>query len=279
MDVVVRPEGDVAPGSDTPSRITWRQGGSAANTARQLAALDVPVRLVGRVGDDGAGRWLAADLVAAGVEVALAVDPDRPTGTVVALAHPGDRDMFTSRGASAALAPADLADGWLQGVGHLHLSGYALLSADTRPAGLAALAAASAAGIGISVDPSSAGPLAEVGAEAFLGWLPPGVLLTPNLDEAVVLTGLGDPDAAARALAVRCGEAVITLGADGVVWSDGADVRRCAVPARVAGGDPVGAGDAFTAGLLAARLSGSSIDAQLAAGCAAAARAVSRAGG
>lgn len=273
VDVVVAHDGPVVPGSDTPAQITWRQGGAAANTAAWLARLDVPVRLVGRIGGDAAGTAVAQGLAAMGVQTRLVVDRRRGTGTVVALVHPDDRDMFTSRGAAAALAPTDLQDGWLDGVGHLHLSGYALLSADTRPAGLAALSAAFEAGISISVDPASAGPLRAVGAETFLGWIPQGTLLTPNLAEAQLLTGCQDPAMAVRALAGRCGEAVVTLGADGAMWSDGSATLTTEVRA-VASGDPVGAGDAFTAGLLAARRQGADPAQQLAGGCLAAGRAV-----
>ncbi|CAN5499911.1 PfkB family carbohydrate kinase [soil metagenome] len=279
LDVVVTPQAAVAAGSDTPSTITWRQGGSAATTAAWLAQMGARVRLVGRVGADAAGAALTTDLRAAGVDAQLTIDPDRPTGTVVALCTPGDqdtsrdRDMYTSRGASAGLGPADLAEGWLADVTHLHLSGYLLLADSTRDAGLAALHQASAAGLAISVDPSSAAPLAAVGADTFTGWLPPGTLLTPNLAEAVVLTGLSDPVAAAVALARRCGEAVVTLGAAGAVWSDGTSTSDATVD-PVPDADPVGAGDAFNAGLLAARLRGDDIGGQLAAATRAATRAV-----
>ncbi|HUG84650.1 MAG TPA: PfkB family carbohydrate kinase [Euzebya sp.] len=273
VDVVVAPDGPVVAGSDTPSRITWRQGGAAANTAAWLAQLDVPVRLVGRIGADAAGTAIAQGLAMSGVQTRLAVDARRGTGTVVALIRIDERDMFTSRGAAAALAPTDLPDGWLADVAHLHLSGYTLLSGDTRPAGLAALRAASDAGIGISVDPASAGPLRAAGAEAFLAWLPAGTLLTPNLAEARVLTGCQDPVAAVQALARRCGEAVVTLGAQGAMWSDGTAMLHTSAQS-VGAGDPVGAGDAFTAGLLAVRRRGADVAQQLAAGCLAAGRAV-----
>lgn len=267
VDVVVRPAEPVAQDSDTTSAITWRQGGSAATTAARLGRLGVPVRLAGRVGADAPGRWLATSLADGGVEVALTLDRDQPTGTVVAVVRGDERDMYTSRGAAAALQPADV-DGLVEDAVHLHLSGYVLLEAATRAAGLAALAAATHAGVPVSVDPSSAGPLSSVGAGTFMGWLPRGVLLTPNADEAAVLSGLEDPTAAAVALADRChGQAVVTLGAGGAVWSDGTSVCTCAVDAVVPDGDPVGAGDAFTAGLLHARLAGASVDAQLAAGC------------
>lgn len=273
VDVVVAHDGPVASGSDTPAAITWRRGGAAANTAAWLAHLGRPVRLVGRIGADPVGRALADALGGLGVDLRLAVDPVAPTGTVVALAHREERDMYTSRGAAGALAPADLVDGWLDGGAHLHLSGYVLLATGTRAAGLAALAAAAAAGVAISVDPASAQPLAEAGAEQVLSWLPPGTLLTPNAAEATVLTGIADPAAAAQALAGLLGEAVVTLGAAGAVWSDGEAVVRASVQA-VPGGDPVGAGDAFTAGLLAARMQGLDVEGQLHHACSVAGRLV-----
>jgi len=66
---------------------------------------------------------------------------------------------------------------------------------------------------------------------------------------------------------------VVTLGAHGALWSDGERVLRGpAAPADAV--DTTGAGDAFAAGLLAARAGGAAPAEQLAAGCALAARAV-----
>lgn len=266
VDVVVAHDGPVAAGSDTPAAITWRRGGAAANTAAWLAHLRQPVRLVGRIGDDPGGRALADALAAVGVSLALSLDPVLPTGTVVAMVHHDERDMYTSRGAAGALVPTDLPGGWLDGVRHLHLSGYTLLSPSTREAGLAALQAAATVGAAISVDPASAGPLAAVGADLVLSWLPEGTLLTPNAAEATVLTGMPEPAAAASALGGRFGEAVVTLGSGGALWSDGSRLVRVeATP--VPDGDPVGAGDAFTAGLLAARQQGLDVETQLRAAC------------
>lgn len=271
VDVVVAPLNSTRDGSDTPSTITWRQGGAAASTAAHLAGLGCPVRLIGRIGDDLVGRSLTQTLSAAGVECCFAVDPSASTGTLVALIdsarHGGERNMFTSRGASAAIAPEDLGAGWLDGVGHVHLSGYLLLDQGSRDAGLAVLAQAERAGVTLSVDPSSAAPLAAVGPDTFLDWLPAGTLLTPNADEAVLLTGLDNPEQAVRHLADRFGEAIITLGVRGAVWSDGAEVRTVPAAPGPDGSseapDPVGAGDAFTAGLLASRMRGQTIDRQL----------------
>ncbi|GAA5016946.1 hypothetical protein GCM10025734_67110 [Kitasatospora paranensis] len=59
-------------------------GGAESNTACALAALGVPTAWIGRVGDDGFGRRLTAELAGHGVDVsAVAVDPHRPTGLFV----------------------------------------------------------------------------------------------------------------------------------------------------------------------------------------------------
>ena len=91
-----------------------------------------------------------------------------------------------------------------------------------------------------------------------------------------MLTGARDPEAAAWALATDGREVVITLGKEGALWSDGERVERgraSPAPARV---DSTGAGDAFTAGWLAARLSGAEPAEALAAANFAAARRCSR---
>ena len=271
-DVVVALSGPVAYGSDTPARIAHRGGGAAANLAVWLTRAGAPVHLVGRVGDDPAGRAVAEELRAAGVGGTLQVDGGLATGTCVVLVEPGgERSMLPDAGANAALAPTPLPPG----AAHLHVAGYALLRPGSRPAALALLAAARAAGVPVSVDPSSAAPLAR--APGFLEWVAGAALLLPNRAEAAVLAGTADVEAAARALTAHGGEVVVKLGAEGALWTDGATLLH--VPATpVAAADSTGAGDAFAAGLLAALLRGAAPAEALAAGCALAGRAVARAG-
>ena len=102
-------------------------------------------------------------------------------------------------------------------------------------------------------------------------------MLFANHDEAAVFAGTRDPDSAVRALGLRCGEAIVKLGAGGACWSDGHDVVRVGGH-DVAVVDSTGAGDAFAAGALAARLNGADVAAALAAGHALAARAVASPG-
>ena len=273
-DVVVTLSGPLAAGSDTPARIEHRGGGSGANVAVWLARAGARAVLYARVGDDPTGRGARAALADEGVELRVTVDAERPTGTCVVLVDPGgERSMLPDRGANGALAPSPLPDD----AAHVHVAGYALLDPGARAAALHALAEARRIGCPVSVDPASAAPLAEAGATAFLGWIGRVGLLLPNAAEAAVLTGLWDPGDAARALAAHADEVVVTLGADGALWSDGRTLEH--VPAEPADAvDTTGAGDAFAAGLLAARVAGSPRGAALQAGAALAARAVGRPG-
>jgi ribokinase len=275
-DVVAVLSGRPAPGSDRTARIRTGGGGAGANVAVHLARRGVDVLLAGCVGDDAPAAALIAELRAEGVRTALRAVPGAGTGTIVSLVEPdGERSMLADRGANLHLRAGDVP----VPARHLHLSGYTLLDDGPRPAGLAALAAARAAGCTVSVDPASTGPLAAAGVDRWLADTAGATLLLPNADEARLLTGCDDAAEAARALAERYPFVAVSLGAGGALWATGtALVHRPALPAPVV--DTTGAGDAFTAGLLAAWLADPAGDAAavLDAGLALAAEVVGRAG-
>jgi len=275
VDVVARLTGPLAAASDAPATIRFHGGGSAANAAAWLAAAGAKPVLVGCVGNDERGRHAHGELDLAGVETRLAVDPDLPTGTCVVLVGPdGERTMVPDAGANDALREEDLADDLLSAGGHLHVAGYALLREGSRPAARGAIRRALRSGMTVSVDPSSSALLSP----EFLDWAEGAGLLMPNAPEALALTGEADPERAARALAERFDEVVVTLGAEGALWTDGSEMLHTAAVPVEAVKDSTGAGDAFAAGLLAARIAGAPAEEALAAGCRLAARAVSRAG-
>lgn len=276
IDVVARLSVPLASASDAPAVIRFHGGGSAANTAAWLAEAGAEPVLVGRVGDDERGRAARDELRAAGVDPVLAADPRLPTGTCVVLVAPdGERTMAPDAGANDGLSDADLSDELLVAGSHLHVAGYVLLRAGSRPAARAAISRALDRGMTVSVDPSSAALLSP----EFLDHAEGASLLLPNSDEAQMLSGVRDPERAARALAPRFGEVVVTLGAEGALWTDGREaVHAEAVPVEAAV-DSTGAGDAFAAGLLAARLDGAGPAEALAAGAGLAAQAVARPGG
>lgn len=289
-DVVVAPEGPVAVDSDTPARVLMRGGGGGANAAAWLARAGAQPVLVARVGGDLAGQLLREELQAAGVETLLTLDPRSHTGAIVVLVEPdGRRTMLTDRGASALLSPGDLPATWFATARHVHLSGYTLLGASSRAAGLEALRLAHQAGVSTSVTPGTTAPLRAAGTAAFLEWTAGATLCLANREEAAALLGLDPaasgaadraPDGAAlaRGLAAHYPEAVVTLGADGAVWAgQGETVALPAVAGPVV--DTTGAGDALAAGLLAAWLDGASRAEALRGGLALAAEAVAAPGG
>lgn len=268
-DVVAQLAGPLAPASDTRASVTVAAGGSAASTAAWLARSGVPVSFVARRGDDLAGREREAELVSWGVRPLLAVDPSRGTGAVVVLvAVDGERTMVTDRGASGLLSPADLPP--FAGFAHLHLSGYVLLSESSRPAGLAALAAARAEGLTVSIGASSSEPLRLSGPTRFLADTAGAELLIANADEAVVLGPV-------PALVERYAAVAVTHGAAGSSWRSVAGFWSVpAEPVRVV--DTTGAGDAFAAGLLSAWLGGAGPEKALGAGALLAAEALGSVG-
>jgi len=267
-DVIVRPSAPIAPDTDTPAEIVRRPGGSGANVAAWLAHLGAPVRFAGRVG--AGGHQLP------GVDARLAVDRERPTGTIVVLVEGGRRTMLTDRGANEALRAEDLPPSLLDGAVLLHVSGYTLFAPGPRAAALALMARAREREIPISVDCASAAFLRD--APEFAEWIREATICFANENEAAVITGAGDPDAAARALADRFAVVAIKRGADGaLVRAREAQVAVLAVPTQVV--DPTGAGDAFCAGFLARYVEGDDPEACARAGLAAAAAAIARPGG
>ncbi|MFE7464444.1 carbohydrate kinase family protein [Streptomyces sp. NPDC057499] len=280
-DVVARHGAPLVHGTDTAARIRTLPGGAGANVACWAARSGCSdVRLLARVGADSAD-WHRDALRRAGVRCLLAVDERAPTATVVALVDSAaERTFLTDSGAVLRLSPADWSPPMLDGVAHLHLSGYLLFAATSRATALLALREARRRGITVSVDPASAGFLAELGTSRFLATVEGADLLLPNADEARLLTGLPEPAEAAAELSRRVGRVVVTLGEGGALLAErGAAVRY--VPAvRVPGAvDSTGAGDAFTGGFLAARLAGADGVAATEAGCRAGAEAVTVVGG
>ena len=165
-DVIVRPEGPLARGSDRRASIAFKPGGSAANQAAWLASFGVEVDFVGRVGAADV-QSETARLKAIGVTPWLAGDTEHETGRLIALIDPdGERSFLTDRGANDALEAGDIPDALIAQAALIHLSGYSFFAPSPRAAVLDVMRRAGVKPI--SVDPASAEFLREVGAENFL---------------------------------------------------------------------------------------------------------------
>ena len=311
-DVIVRPAGPTATDTDTEAEITSVPGGSGANQATWLAALGVSVRLVARVGaaDAEAHRQL---LAASGVDPRLSVDPDLPTGSIVVLVgDDGTRSMFTDRGANTRFGVADLNPDVLDGMTHLHLSGYALVEPASRAAVVTLWHAAGQLGLTRSVDAGSAAYLRGL-RSWFLESTAGADVIFANRAEARIIAGSdsgtepdeqpgdddwdpgrhepdsgdepgdnpgdkpGDNETLARLLR-HYPVVALKLGPEGAVVATTAATVACP-PATGMVIDPTGAGDAFCAAFLARWLDGPPLADACASAAQAAATALARVGG
>ena len=251
-DIVVVPEHAVRPDTDTVSSIRTRAGGSAANAAAWMSSLGAQVDFVGMVGAGDAPRH-AALLESCGVTQHLAEHPSLPTGTIVVIVDGETRTMLTETGANAALTADSVTDSMLDAAAVIHFTGYSLFGSRQRADAVRRLLVrAHARGVKISVDPGSAGFITDFGVEHFLDTIDGATFLFPNLGEGRLLTGLDDPTAIALSLAQRFAVVALTLDTEGVLVAvRGEGIERIdATPVTIV--DPIGAGDAFAAGFLAA---------------------------
>jgi sugar/nucleoside kinase (ribokinase family) len=227
LDVIVQLDHPLVAGDDQTAVTRTGAGGQAANVAAWACELGASARFVGKRGDDTAGRLVAGELVARGVEI---VGPaEGRTGVVVSLASAGDRTMASDRGAAPHLDPRELDDAWFD-CDVLHLSGYSLLREPIAATAVAAAHAARAHGAEVSVDVST-WTLADDAFRARVREVAPDIVFANERERAAV----GD-------LAARW---VVKRGADGV-RVDGRDYPALATDVI----DTTGAGDAFAAGFL-----------------------------
>lgn len=262
-DIVVKPFGPIARGTDTRATIRHTNGGSGANQAAWLAALGAEVRFAARVGSTDKNR-LTAYFSGLGVEPCLAADDDLPTGQIVCLIDPdGERSFLTDRGANAQLDADDLPPSLLDGIEIVHISGYALFEPGARAAVLDLVAIAKQRDIAVSIDPASTAFLAEVGRADFIEWTRGADFLFPNADEAALLTGKIARQEQWPLLLADYQTVVLKFGGDGALLAT-RDAEPISKPAKsVVVQDTTGAGDAFLAGFLAARLRGEAPEACL----------------
>jgi sugar/nucleoside kinase (ribokinase family) len=256
-DILVKPAGPVVRGSDTVSVIKALPGGSAATQAAWMAHLGLDVVFAGRCGARDA-EFHRRSLAALGVRASITADPDAETGAIVIMVSPdGERTMFTDRGANLRLRAADVPAALLDGASVLHLTGYTFFTAELRDVALSLIAAARARGVLVTIDPGSAAFLAELEPGEFLRWTDGAAVCFPNLDEAVVLTGLSDPAAMAMSLAEHYGAVALKLGGGGCLLATAGVEPLSVAASEVDVQDTTGAGDAFCGAFLARWLSAS----------------------
>lgn len=241
LDVIVRLEQPLEPGTDAAAQTRTGAGGQAANVAAWAAALGAEARFVGKRGDDPAASLAAGELARLGVTVFGPVVLGRNGVVVSIVGEEGERAMASDRGVAPTLSADELEPAWFEGATHLHLSGYSLMSSPIDAAATRAAGLVRAGGGTVSVDLASRRVIVDFGPERLrrvLGQLGPELVFA-NEEERAEL----GPEAAVDATWV------LKRGAAGAaVERDGQKSEFPAVPAKVI--DTTGAGDAFAAGYL-----------------------------
>lgn len=231
-------------------------GGAPFNVARLVAQLGQASTFVGGLSGDPYGRWLAAELAAAGVS--LAVPAPRPEATPVAIAQldgtgSAQYRFYFCATAGAQLSSAELPADLLTGSRVLALGGLGIVFDPIRST-LLDLVAAAPPGLTVVLDPNCR-PSAISDLDSYRATVTTLLARTDLLklsaeDIGVLLPGASIRDGA-RALLNRGPRIVlVTDGPEQVLIATPAELRSVPV-SRGPVVDTVGAGDAFLAGILA----------------------------
>lgn len=264
---------------DTATRFHATHGGAESNALVELAAAGLRTAWVSRLGDDPAGRRVAAALRAAGVDIRwVAIDRERPTGLMLRDTAGGVR-YWRGGSAASALEPRDLEPVPVAGARAVLVSGItAMLGPGPQATAIALLERARGMRV---VDPNLR--------QGLWGSSNAAELIVPLIERSdIVLAGdheltslFGEPDVESSAR--RCAElgpreVAVKAGSRGAAVLDADGRWHTTGPVPVTEVDPVGAGDAFDAAYIAARLSGVGCTGALRSAAEAGARAAGRFG-
>lgn len=260
---------------DFSGTFTLSVGGAESNVAVAAARLGADVTWAGRLGRDSVGDLIERRLRTEGVRSRITRD-DGFTGLMVCSrrTNAGIRvDYHRSGSAGSRLTQDDVGEDLIRQAAVLHVTGITPALGETaRATTLWAVRTARAAGVTVSVDVNYRSKLwpAQEAVPVLRELVAQADIVFAGPDETALVLGNEDasvqdqePLALARALAaLGAREAIVKDGPRGcAAVIDDHEYVRAAVPVETV--DPVGAGDAFVAGYLVERLSGSDAETRL----------------
>jgi ribokinase len=270
VDVMGRVKAWPEPGDDClAAKLEMHCGGVGANCALGLARWGVSTRLVGCVGQDLFGDHVLKALEDGGVDVRWV---QRTTAALTGMLYinitpDGERTFFGSRGANGLFRQPRHWAALNRRVSAAHLAGHSFLNSASEKAAKQLINAVHACGGWVSLDigmePSKAIP------QKILQMSRRVDTLLLSSDEAVALTAARDPyEAFARLQKAGAREVVLKFGRRGCLVCKN-DTLTLVPSFAVRTVDSTGAGDAFVAAFLQARLRGwSTLEGALAANAA-----------
>jgi 2-dehydro-3-deoxygluconokinase len=232
--------------------------GAESNVAIALSRLGKRTRWISRLGVDPFGDLIASTLAGEGVDTSfVARDPTAPTAIFFReFKGYGEPSAYYYRSGSAAsrLSPEDVKPNGFEGARHLHVTGITpALGLHTHEAVSTAMRMARDLGLTVSFDPNLRRKLwpEDRAREVLLSLLPLCDLFLPGLEEAEFLIGSHEAEAYGPAF-LEMGPKIVALklGENGSVgFHRGETIHEPPYPIeRIV--DPIGAGDAFAAGIL-----------------------------
>jgi sugar/nucleoside kinase (ribokinase family) len=257
VDIMGRVQAWPRPGEDClAQKLEIRCGGVGANCAFGMARWGAAVRLLGCVGRDIFSEYVLKILRSSNVDTrSVQRTAAAMTGMFYINVTPdGERTFFGGRGANALLQLPHHGAALTKGAAAAHIAGHSFLDPGPARAAIHQIKAIHARGGWVSLDvgmePSKAIP------QKILQMARSVDILLVSLDEAAALTGTRDPFKAFAALRkAGAREVVLKVGRRGCLISE--SDRPVLVPSfAVRAKDSTGAGDAFVAAFLQARLRG-----------------------
>ncbi len=244
-----------------------RTAGAESNVALGVQKLGYDAAWISKIGDDEMGKYILNSIRSEGVDCkGVMVDPEHRTGIMLKQRSGSETAVFYYRENSAAsyLCPADLNEAMFQSAKILHLTGITpILSQSCAQTVDAAIALAQKHGVKISFDPNIRKKLwkdvdytPKIRAITLLADI---VLI--GLDEAEVLFGTTTADDTIAAILAENPTAQIAVkdGANGAIVANATEQYFIA-PHPCHCIEPIGAGDAYSAGFLAGVLAGEPLE-------------------
>ncbi len=177
--------------------VTLTPGGVVSNTGLTLHRLGVPVRLIGKIGDDLFGRAVQNLIREDGAQLAddLVIDPSQPTACTIIINPPGyDRAFLHNPGANDTFYASDLPREILQGGDLFHFGYPTVMRSIYRGDGgelVSILQRARRAGLTTALDFTLPDPNSSAGQvdwrEILANALPYVDLFLPSLEELIFL--------------------------------------------------------------------------------------------
>ncbi|MCA0422165.1 MAG: sugar kinase [Proteobacteria bacterium] len=232
-------------------------GGDTSNAMIAAARQGAKAGYLTALGDDAYGRMFRDLWAAEKVDFSrVKTDPLAPTA-VYFVTHDADGhhfSFFRKGSAASRYAPPDVPVDYVAGAKILHVSGISLAISDSAcDAGFAAMEAARAAGVRVSIDTNLRLKLwPKTRARAILTEaIRLSDIALPSYDDIIAMGGPAEPDRIIDDM-LEHGASIVALkmGAKGAIVADGA--RRVAVPPHPCKPvDATGAGDCFGGSFLA----------------------------